>query len=95
MISALKIFIDYVVAPGLTWVTAIYAALDWVGRTQEINRSLLAGALMLLILAAMAYQTGYKGFYRAGRKGYFYVVFIAPIAVGALGLLTRLMLGQR
>jgi ACR3 family arsenite efflux pump ArsB len=91
----LKFFIDYVVAPGLTWITAIYAALDWVGRTQEVGRSLLAGALMLLLLSAYAYQTGYRGFYRADRKGYFYVVFIAPILVGAVGLLAGLLLGSR
>lgn len=95
MISTLKFFIDYVVAPGLTWVTAIYAALDWIGRTQEVNRSLLAGALMLLIVSALAYQTGYKGSYRVGRKGYFYTVFVAPIVLGAIGLLVGLMFGAR
>lgn len=93
--SMIKFFLDYVIAPSLMWIAAAYAALDWVGRTQEVNRSLLAGCLILVILSAAAYQTGYKAFYPVGRKLYFYTVFIAPIASGAVGLLAGLLFGQR
>ena len=50
---------------------------------------------MLLIASAYAYQTRYKGFYRVGRKHYFYSVFIAPVVVGALGLLIGLIANLR
>lgn len=93
--SALKFFIDYIAAPGMAWAASLLAGFDWIGRTSEVNRSLFGGVVMLLIVSAMAYQTGYKGFYRAGGKGYFYVVFIAPIVVGSIGLLIGLVLGQR
>lgn len=95
MMSVLKFFIDYIAAPGMAWAASLLAGLDWIGRTSEVNRSLFGGVVMLLIVAAMAYQTGYKGFYRVGRKGYFYAVFIAPIVVGAIGLLTGLAVGHR
>ena len=74
---------------------SLLGGLDWIGRTSEVNRSLFGGTVMLLIVAAYAYQTGYKGFYRAGRKGYFYMAFIAPIVVGIVGLLAGLLLGSR
>lgn len=74
---------------------SLLGGFDWIGRTSEVNRSLLGGAVLLLIVSAYAYQTGYRGFYRADRKGYFYVVFIAPILVGAVGLLAGLLLGSR
>jgi hypothetical protein len=95
VVGSLKFFIDYIVAPGLAWAAALYGGLDWVGRTSEVNRSLLAGAAILLIVSAYAYQTGYKGFYRAGRTNYFLAVFIAPILVGAVGLVAGLVFGHR
>jgi hypothetical protein len=95
VISFLKIFIDYIAVPGTAWAMSLLGGLDWIGRTSEVNRSLSGGVVMLLMVSAYAYQTGYRGFYRAGRKGYFYVVFIAPIVVGAMGLLAGLMLGAR
>lgn len=73
---------------------SLLGGFDWIGRTSEVNRSLFGGVVMLLIVSAYAYQTGYKGFYRAGRKGYFYAVFIAPIVVGLLGLLTGTIFGH-
>lgn len=87
MIAALKVLIDYIVAPGGAWAMSLLGGFDWVGRTSEVNRSLFGGVVMLLIVSAYAYQTGYKGFYRTGRKAYFYSVFIAPIVVGATGIL--------
>lgn len=74
---------------------SLLGGLDWIGRTSDVSRSLLGGSVLLFIVAAYAYQTGYKGFYRVGRKGYFYTVFIAPIVLGAVGLLVGLMLGAR
>lgn len=74
---------------------SLLGGFDWVGRTSEVSQSLFGGIVMLLIVSTYAYQTGYKGSYCAGRKGYFYVVFIAPIVVGALGLLAGWVLGQR
>lgn len=95
MISALKFFIDYIAAPGMAWAMSLLGGLDWIGRTSEVNRSLFGGVVMLLIVFAYAYQTGYKGFYRVGRKVYFYVVFVAPMVVGTVGLLAGLLLGSR
>ena len=95
MLEFLKRTFKYFIIPGAAWTMSLLGGLDWIGRTAEVNHSLFGGTVMLLIVAAYAYQTGYKGFYRAGRKGYFYVAFIAPIAVGAMGLLAGLMFGQR
>jgi hypothetical protein len=82
----LKVLIDYIIVPGLTWVSVLLAAYDWIGRSRDVDKSLWGGFLLLTIVAAYAYQAGYKGLYLAGRKVYFYVVFIAPIFVGLVGL---------
>ena len=95
MVEALKKFFMYFLIPGATWVMSLFGGLDWIGRMTQVNRSLLAGLGMLLLVAAYAYQSGYKGFYRVGRKRYFFVVFIAPIIVGAVGLLVGLLVAQR
>lgn len=92
---ALKFLIDYIIAPGGAWTLSLLAGFDWIARTPEANRSLLGGVVLLLIVSVYAYQSGYKGLYRAGRKRYFFVVFIAPIVVGTLGLLAGLVFGHR
>jgi hypothetical protein len=82
------VLLDFVISPGLTWLIALLGGFDWLGRpVGEVGRSLLGGVVMMVMVSAYAYQTGYKGFYPVGRKLYFYVVFIAPIVVGAAGLL--------
>jgi NO-binding membrane sensor protein with MHYT domain len=88
--TLLKILIDYIIVPGLTWISVLLAAFDWIGRTRDLEKSLWGGALLLTLVAAYAYQAGYKGLYLAGRKRYFYIVFIAPIVVGIAGLFVGL-----
>lgn len=92
----LKVLIDFMIVPVMAWIPCLYAAFDWTDRpSYVVSHSLRAGAILLAIVAAMAYQTGYKGFYRSGRKNYFFVVFITPMLVGTAGLVTGMMLSLR
>lgn len=87
----IRVFLQYFVCPGVTWATAFYVIFDLAGNRDQVESSLSQGAVLLLILSAYAYQTGYKGFYRVGRKGYFFAVFVAPIVAGVIGLLACLI----
>jgi hypothetical protein len=91
MIKFLTILIDFIIAPGLTWTLSLLAGFGWVGRTSQLPRSLLAGLIMLFIVSVYALQTGYQGYYQSGRKTYFYIVFIAPIIVGIVGIVVGLV----
>ena len=96
MLDALKKFFTYFMIPASTWSLSFLAGLDWMNRAPaDVNRSVMLMSPMLLILAAYAYETGYKGFWKAGRKRYFYIVFILPIVVSALCMLAGLIVGQR
>ncbi len=68
LLAMSKFFIYYVAAPGMAWTLSLLGGFDWIRRTSEMDRSLFGGAVLLLLVAAFAYQTGYKGTYRAGRK---------------------------
>lgn len=48
---------------------SLLGGLDWIGRTAEVNRSLLGGMLTLLLVAVHAYEIGYKGFTRLRANG--------------------------
>jgi hypothetical protein len=87
LLATSKFFIYYIAAPGMAWTLSLLGGLDWISRTSEVDQSLFGGLVLLLLVAAFAYQTGYRGSYRSGRKRYFLMVFIAPIIVGAIGLL--------
>lgn len=92
IVRFLNRFLDWIAAPGVTWILCLRGTLDWIDRNPaNTPRSLLAGVLVLLIVASYAYQLGYKGYYRAGRKSYFHAVFIAPLVVGLVALLCGLI----
>lgn len=82
----LKILIDFIITPLLMWATAAYAGLDWVGRTEQVHRSLLGGTALVLMLVVYAYESGLKGYYRVGRRSYFLWVFLTPVALAVMGL---------
>lgn len=91
----LRVVLDYLLVPGLTWAASVLAGFAWISQEIDISRVLFKGFLSLLVVAALSFQTGYKGYWKAGRKYYFFVVFIAPIVVGTLGLLAGLVFGHR
>lgn len=96
MINILKKFFIYFVIPASAWGGGLFVGLDWMNRAPaDVGKSVLLMSPTLLILAAYAYETGYKGFWKAGRKRYFYIVFILPILVSISCMLVGLIFGQR
>ena len=92
----IKWLLEYLISPGLTCGLSLLAGLDWTSRASDkINMSVLLMSPMLLIVAAYAYETGYKGFWKAGRKRYFYIVFILPIVVSMLCMVAGLVFRQQ
>ena len=88
LLKVLKIILDYLITPGGTWGVCLLAGLDWTARAPEkTHQSILFMSLNLLLVAAYASQTGYNGYWKAGRKAYFLIVFILPIIVAMLCML--------
>lgn len=92
---ALRLALDYFFVPALMWAGCSLAGFQWRGHGANLTQALFTGFVMLIVLVALCYQTGYMGYYKAGRKAYFYTVFIAPVVVGAAGLLIGLFVTSR
>lgn len=86
----LRVLLDYLLVPGLILPASLLAALWWTNKfagTLSPVRGFLAALWAVLVIAALTYQTGFKGYYKSGRKEYFYVVFAAPLLLAIMGVL--------
>lgn len=92
LITALSLLLDYLLAPSVMWCASLLSGFEWLADSPpSIASRLGGGAAGMLVVVAMAYQIGFLGAYREGRKRYFYVVFVVPVFVGLLGLTIGLL----
>ena len=76
--------------PSGTWAVCLLGGFAWMNQKLSFGGAIFTGVCLLVLTAASAYQTGYKGFFVAGRKTYFALVFAAPALVCILGLVVGL-----
>ncbi|HEX8980895.1 MAG TPA: hypothetical protein VF811_14400 [Parasulfuritortus sp.] len=83
----LSILADYVLIPIIIWGVALHNGFSWIDYLYKSKINLLVGNFLgfTMILAA-SYKMGYLGYYKSGRKNYFYIVFISPTIIGLVGL---------
>ncbi|MFC5769747.1 hypothetical protein [Thauera sinica] len=93
-VHLLRLILDFFFLPVLMWVGSVFAGFQWRNPSIGFQQSMITGLLMLGVLLALSYQTGYMGYYKIGRRRYFYMVFVVPIVVGLFGLLASTIFGH-
>jgi len=74
-------FIDYVVGlPGMLLFSAALGT-QWM-YSSVATPPLITGVALVAWLLIMSYETGYKKYYRPGRRLFFYLVFVCPTTLG-------------
>lgn len=87
ILAVLWCYVKYIAVPSISWCGSLLAGFGWIRCVPgAVSGSLIGGVSGLLVVAVAAYQIGYQGAYREGGKRYFFVVFVAPIAIGIIGL---------
>lgn len=91
ILAALNSLIDYLVIPIVViWVAAHVVFWREGVFAKDQLRGLISGVFFLLLLMAFAYQNGYKGYFRSGKKIYFYVVYLIPLCIAVGGFVIGL-----
>ena len=90
MLKILGAVFDYLLIPFMIlWASIMMGGLWWstwtISDDPDPRVRLGQAIFVLLALDAFVYESGYKRYYRAGRKRYFYVVYIAPVCFALVG----------
>lgn len=90
--KVLGLVVDFIIVPiGLTGL-ALATGFWWAGIYEGGGEGgFLVASGLLLVLGILGFQTGYKKYFLASRKIYFYVVFGFPLAVASVGYLFGLL----
>ncbi len=63
---------------------ALYIGCAIAGLWWQSGMNTLVAGFVLIFAVAIAYERGYKGYWRAGRKSVFVAVFALPLLLGSI-----------